>query len=134
GPYSGNGQFVEVVIVRQVRTSLVPAESVLNPVRARGVAGAQATGNGFGALALKSSGTCVLLDDGGMSVTGGGAAQLNCSGGSPIILDSSGRITDAAGTFVVGTASSSCCNPAGSLTNGSPTVADPYAGFPKPTF
>ena len=135
GAYSGNSLFVEVVIVRQVRTSLVPAESVLTSVRARGVAGAQATGNEFGLLALKSSGTCVLLDDGGMTVTGGGGVdQINCSGNSPIVLNSSGRITDAAGTFVVGTASGGCCNPPGSLHNGSPSLGDPYAGFPKPTF
>lgn len=131
GPYVGNTLFVEVIIVRQIRTSLVPAESVLNPVRARGVAGAQAIGNSFGLLALNSSGTCVALGIAGITVTGGGTAQLNCSGGSPI---SGSVLTDAAGTYVVGTASGGCCSPGGSLHNGSPSAADPFAGFPKPTF
>ena len=43
---------VEVVIIRQVKTTLVPAEAAFNPVRARGVAGSEALNNGYPIMAL----------------------------------------------------------------------------------
>ena len=54
GPYSGETpvRHVEVVIVRQVKTSLVPAEAAFNPVRARGVAGAEPFNNQYAIMIL----------------------------------------------------------------------------------
>ncbi|MDQ6858444.1 MAG: pilus assembly protein TadG-related protein, partial [Chloroflexota bacterium] len=57
GAYAGESpvKHVEVVIVRQVKTTLVPAEAAFNPVRARGVAGAEAANSGFAIMALSTS-------------------------------------------------------------------------------
>jgi len=45
-------QFVQVVITRQVLTSLVPAEAAFNPVTARGTAGAQPTNSAWALMAV----------------------------------------------------------------------------------
>lgn len=58
GPFSCSNipatcnQFVQVVIQRQVLTSLVPAEAAFNPVTARGVAGAQPTNSAWALMAV----------------------------------------------------------------------------------
>ncbi|HEY8830733.1 MAG TPA: pilus assembly protein TadG-related protein, partial [Candidatus Limnocylindria bacterium] len=54
GAFAGESpvKHVEVVIVRQVKTSLVPAEAAFNPVRARGVAGAEPLNNGYALISL----------------------------------------------------------------------------------
>jgi Flp pilus assembly protein TadG len=45
-------KYVEVTIIKQVITSLVPAEAAFNPVRARGVAGAEPTNSGWALMAV----------------------------------------------------------------------------------
>src|SRR5919198_1015073 len=45
-------KYVEVIIIKQVLTSLVPAEAAFNPVRARGVAGAEPTNSGWALMAV----------------------------------------------------------------------------------
>src|SRR5919201_4329661 len=52
GAYVGRNDHVEVVIVRKVQTSLVPAEAAFNPVRARGVAGAENLNSGYAVMSL----------------------------------------------------------------------------------
>ena len=63
GLYAGESpvKHVEVIIIRQVKTTLVPAEAAFNPVRARGVAGAEAANNGYPIMALGTSCTLASL-------------------------------------------------------------------------
>jgi Flp pilus assembly protein TadG len=139
-PQSGGYQtssYIEVIIVRQVRTSLVPAESVLNPVKARGVAGAaQSGGTGYAVITLANTGTCIFMSigDGGINVnttgTYAGGVFANCPGASSINAGASGKIIDPYGIFTVGNPPASCCT--GPLSTGQTPIADPFAGFPKP--
>jgi Flp pilus assembly protein TadG len=55
GAYVGNRKHVEVIITRQVQTSLVPAQAAFNPVRARGVAGSEELNNDYAIMALDRS-------------------------------------------------------------------------------
>ena len=137
GGYSGNAKYVEVTIVQQVKTSLVPAEAALNPVRARGVAGADPAKSPFAIVALKATGPCISMGGSGninvdTAGSNGGMIQANCTGTS-ISFGGSGTITDADGTRTVGTASSSSILPANSLTQNASKQPDPFAGFPKPS-
>ena len=134
GSRSGNALYVEVVIVRQVKTSLVPAEAAFNPVRARGVGGAAPVTSPFAMVLMKATGPCLTMTSGGNIVVPnganlGGEIQANCSGTS--ITTSGGTITDALGVLTVGTVN----NPSkitGPLTQNTAAVADPFAGFPRP--
>jgi len=56
GAFSGNVLYVEVTIVQQVKTSLVPAEAAFNPVRARGVGGADPGVSPYAVVLLKATG------------------------------------------------------------------------------
>jgi Flp pilus assembly protein TadG len=136
--YAGDNNYLQVIIVRQVRTSLVPAESVLNPVTASSIAGAH--GYGFTLFALQTlatSGTCInLTSSGGVNVINfggyGGPVSANCSGTSAISHGGSGVVTDsnAGGINTVGTNAAGCCS--GIVNTGVPPAPDPFAGFPKP--
>ncbi|HEY8757254.1 MAG TPA: pilus assembly protein TadG-related protein, partial [Candidatus Limnocylindria bacterium] len=84
GAFAGESpvKHVEVVIVRQVKTTLVPAEAAFNPVRARGVAGAEPLNNGYALIAL----TAACTDDAlyvspnvNVHLTGGGILVNSCS-------------------------------------------------------
>jgi Flp pilus assembly protein TadG len=137
GAYLNNPKYVEVTIVEQVKTTLVPAEAAFNPVRARGVAGADPIHSPFAVVALKAAGPCISMGGTGnitvdTSGSYGGMVQANCTGTS-ISFGGSGRITDADGTRTVGTASSGGVLPANSLTQSASKQPDPFALFPKPT-
>jgi hypothetical protein len=139
GAFSGNALYVEVIIVQQVKTSLVPAEAAFNPIRARGVAGADPGVSPYAVVLLKAAGPCITINSSGnitvSSGTGlGGIVQANCTGTS-ITASSSGTLTDTLGVKTVGTVD----NPArivtapASLTQNTAAIADPFAGYPKPT-
>ncbi|MDQ2913516.1 MAG: pilus assembly protein TadG-related protein [Chloroflexota bacterium] len=137
GAFAGNNRYVQVTIVEQVRTTLVPAEAAFNPVHSRGVAGADPIHSPFAIVALKQTGPCIALGGtGNINVdtagTNGGMIQANCTGTS-ITFGGSGKITDADGTRTVGTASSSGVLPANSLSQNASKQPDPFALFPKPT-
>jgi Flp pilus assembly protein TadG len=138
GSYVGNIQHVEVEITRQVKTSLVPAEAAFNPVRARGVAGAEPLNNGYAIMALDRGNTCGAFTDqtnADLHLTGGGilvnsscstaAANNQCTASrftiqSPYTLDVNG---DATGCW------SSIGIP---VVPGHNQLPDPFAGFPPP--
>jgi hypothetical protein len=142
GNYNGNLNHVEVIITRQVRTSLVPAESVLNPVRARGVAGSEPLNNGYAVIALNRGNTPNAFTDANnadIHLVGGGIlvnstsssaatnSQTNCS-----------RFTISTGTVDINGGSpstwpSGCVPPFPSVNTSVPQQADPLAGFPKPS-
>jgi hypothetical protein len=139
GASCGDAKYTEVIIVQQVRTTLVPAQSVLNPVRARGVGGANPAKSPFAIMMLKTTGPCLTTSGlGAISVpTGanlGGMIQANCSGTS-FLLNGTGTITANAGVRTVGTISAPALvnPPAGAgVVTGAPVQPDPFAGFPKP--
>jgi len=136
GAYAGNLKHVEVIITRQVKTSLVPAEAVFNPVRARGVAGAEPLNNGYAIMALNRGNVdrgfwnapngSIDLHGGGILVnsTSGNAAENDQTDSSkfhidsPYALDVTGQATGPWFTIPVN--------------SGHAQVADPFAGFPKP--
>jgi Flp pilus assembly protein TadG len=148
GLYLGESpvKHVEVVIVRQVKTTLVPAEAAFNPVRARGVAGAEAANNGYPIMALSTS--CAVpgitvSPNLNVEVYGGGIISNSCNTSSvygftsgqdlkicalapapcspnPYTFDTVGGTTD--NTFPAGI----------TVHTGAAIAADPYAGYPKP--
>jgi Flp pilus assembly protein TadG len=142
GAYLGNVNHIEVEITRQVKTSLVPAEAAFNPVRARGVAGAENLNSGYAVMALDRGNTDrgwwsgsnaeVDINGGGILVNSrsGSAAENDvCPPTSdfsvepPYTLDVVGAATGCWGTLT----------PPVPVNAGHSPVADPFAGFPKPS-
>ncbi len=137
GSYQGDLRHVEVIITRQVKTALVPAEAVFNPVRARGVAGAEPLQNNYAVMALNrgnvagafnaSSNANLHLTGGGILVNStNGSAAMNDQNNpskftiqSPYSLDVTGQATGFWGWIPVNA--------------GHAQVADPFAGFPRPS-
>jgi Flp pilus assembly protein TadG len=138
GTYATNPAYVEVKIVRQVRTTLVPAQSILNPVTAFSVAGAHgANTNGWALMTVGTTGTCMDFQNGSTGsivITNtppyGGQVMADCSG-TAINHGGSGTLQAPQGISTVGTVSGGCCT--GAVTTGVASAPDPYAGFPKPT-
>jgi hypothetical protein len=116
----------------------VPAQALFNPVRARGVAGAESFNNGFAIMALDptcTAGTLTVSSNENIHVTGGGIMINSCSASSATGFSSGQDFTIAspyALTTVGGTSGSSF--PASvAVTTGATAVPDPFAGFPKPS-
>ena len=146
GLYNLDVNHVEVIIVRQVKTTLVPAEAAFNPVRARGVAGAEGLNNGFPIMALGTGcGTPGITVSSNQNIhLYGGSLSSNSCAGSAVTGFSSGQdlqicasppaaCTPNSYSFqtVGGTTGNSF--PAGvTVTTGVTAKADPFAGFPKP--
>jgi Flp pilus assembly protein TadG len=134
--FGGNPLYVEVIIVQQVKTALVPAEAAFNPVRARGVGGADPSISPYAVVLLKTTGPCITMSSGGGLVVPnpdantGGQVYANCTGTS-ITSSGGGVVNDALGVTTVGTEPASTVT--GPLTTGAAVLKDPFAGFPKPT-
>ena len=138
GAFTGRLDHVEVIIVRKVRTSLVPAEAAFNPVRARGVAGAENLNSGYAIMALDrgdvpgafsaGSNADTHLNGGGILVnsTDAGAATnaqndpSRFTVQSPYALDVNGGATGSWGADGI------------PVNTGHNQVPDPFAGFPTP--
>lgn len=137
GPYNGVVTYVEVIVTRQVQTVLVPAEAAFNPVRARGVAGAEPLNNGYAIMALDRGNTPSAFTDQSQAdihLTGGGILVNSSSATAAVNAQTAPRFTIAApyGVDINGNTSSSW--PAGMPINTAvPQKPDPFAGFPKPT-
>jgi Flp pilus assembly protein TadG len=149
GPYATEtpAKHVEVVITRQVRTTLVPAESVLTQVRARGVAGAEPLNSGYAIIQLDTSCTSASVsvqNNANINLTGGGLLVNSCSSTSVAGVTASSNITICAtgaippcttplyAVDLVGGAAVTW--PAGlTVHTGVPIQPDPFAGTPKPT-
>lgn len=148
GTYAGESpvKHVEVIIVRQVKTTLVPAEAAFNPVRARGVAGAEAANNGYPIMALGTScaapGITVSpnLD---LEVYGGGIISNSCNATSVYGFTAGQVVTICAlapapcspNPYTFDTVGGTVGDvfPAGvTVHTGVAVAADPYAGYPKP--
>jgi hypothetical protein len=143
--FAGNGKYVEVVIIRQVRTALVPAQSILNPVTAHSVGGADPVKSPFAIVLLKATGPCLTnMGTGGISVPSGadlgGMIQSNCTGANSWNLSGSGAIFNQLGNNSVRTvggvsapAKVTCSLPCTTpLMTGVSAQPDPFATFPRP--
>jgi hypothetical protein len=139
GAYVNDMRHVEVIITRQVKTSLVPAEAVFNPVRARGVAGAEPLQNNYALMALDRGNTPqgfnaspnadVHLHGGGILVnsTNAAAAMNDQDHASRFSIDTPYTL-DVTGGYL------GHWFDLGIPVNASHAqVADPFAGFPKPS-
>ena len=130
---------VEVIIVRQVQTTLVPAEAAFNPVRARGVAGAEPYNNQYAIMVL--SPTCA----------GGSTATFTASSNVDLIVHGSGVFVNAScstavsgftGTRftldspysldIVGNSSDTFPATVNRVNRGVAAQPDPFAGYPIP--
>ena len=105
GPYAAESpvRHVEVIIVRQVQTTLVPAEAAFNAVRARGVAGAEPFNNQYAIMVL--SPICI-----------GGAPAFTASSNVNLHVTGSGVFVNA-----------SCATAVSGFTGTDFTLAAPYA-------
>jgi hypothetical protein len=139
-PFAGNGKYVGVTIVRQVRTFLIPAVSAVNPVRARGIAGASPAKSGFAIVLLKQTGPCLTTSGTGNIVVPsgadlGGMIQSNCTGANSWALNG-GTITNGLGASSVRTVGGVSVPgkvlPAGALLTPVSIQPDPFATFPRP--
>jgi Flp pilus assembly protein TadG len=138
GAYVGNSTHIEVEITRQVQTSLVPAEAAFNPVRARGVAGAEALNNGYAIMALDRGNSC-------NSFQASANADVHLNGGGILVNSGSGCAADndqnVAARFTVedpytldvhGQATGYWASVGVDVNAGYPQVEDPFAGWPRP--
>jgi Flp pilus assembly protein TadG len=137
GAYIGNDRHIEVNITRKVQTSLVPAEAALNPVRARGVAGADRMNNGYAIMALDPGPTQrafyadnqadVHLTGGGILVnsTDGSAADNQQNNASRFTVQSPYGLDVVGGATGFWTAD-------GIPVNNHAPVQDPFFGTPTP--
>lgn len=141
GAYVGESpvRHVEVIIVRQVKTALVPAEAAFNPVRARGVAGSEPFNNQYAIMVL--SPTCA----GGTTATFSASSNVNLhiTGGSVWVNASCSTSVAGFGGTDFTIPSPYSLNMAGNSADVFPagvnqvnrnlaSQPDPFAGFPVP--
>ena len=147
GTYSGDVNHVAVTIIRQVKTTLVPAEAAFNPVRAFGVAGAEGLNNGYAIMALDSActnGAFSTSSNENVHLYGGGLLVNSCSTTAVSGLTSSQDFKICAlppapctpnpyTVDIVGSATTASF-PAGITVNTAVVPKpDPFAGYPRPS-
>ena len=147
GPYAGESpvRHVEVIIVQQVKTTLVPAEAAFNPVRARGVAGAEPLNNGYAIIQLDTSCTTGALgvqQNVDIHLTGGGILVNSCSStsvtgvtsGSDIVICATPPAPCSPNPYTVDLVGGAAVTWPSDLTvrTAIPIQPDPFAGTPKP--
>ncbi|MDQ6858670.1 MAG: hypothetical protein M3Z65_06715, partial [Chloroflexota bacterium] len=129
-----------------VKTTLVPAEAAFNPVRARGVAGAEAANSGFAIMALSTScaGPALTVSPNeDVHVYGGGIISNSCntsavsgfSSGQDLRICAPLPAPCTPNTYTFSTVGGVTGNtfPAGvTVATGQGAVPDPFAGYPKP--
>lgn len=147
-PYNTD-RFIEVTISQDIKTSLVPAQALLNRVTVHAIAGADSLNNDYAIMALDRNPTT-------NSFMVGASAQLNISGGGIVVNSPAGNAAYNAtplSDWNISCPSTNPCNidiaggtasawPAAQAGNpdyyngvrtGQPQVADPFAGYPKPS-
>ncbi|HYK99158.1 MAG TPA: Tad domain-containing protein [Candidatus Acidoferrales bacterium] len=138
GAYSGNLNHIEVEITRQVRTSLVPAEALFNPVRARGVAGAESYNSGYSLISLDpncDNNVFAVQPNMDIHLNGGGVLVNSCGADTTSGFTSTQDFTitgSPTGMDIVGGSIGDTFPPAITVNTGVPPLADPFAGYPKP--
>lgn len=142
-PLSGlninNNLYVEVIIQGSVRTTLVPAQSVLSTVRVRAAAGAEPLNNAYAIMALDRANTpsaFSLSPNADVHVTGGGILVNSTSSTAATSSQcTSSRFTIGTpyGTDVSGNATGCFPTTGDGLDVAQPQQADPFAGYPRPS-
>ena len=137
---------IEVIIVRQVPTTLVPAQAATTQVRARGVAGVESLNNGYPMMALgtgcTSAGITVSPNE-SIHVYGGGIISNSCSTSSvsgftatqDLLICASPPAPCTPNSYALSVVGGTTGNtfPAGiTVTTGVTPAADPFAGYPRP--
>lgn len=139
GLYTNNPRYVEVIIIEQVRTSIVPG-GALTTVSVRAVAGAEPLNNAYAIMALdRGDTTCAFrtAPNADIHLTGGGILVNSISNTAACNLQTDpSRFTIAPappnGVDINGNSSSGW--PAGmDVDTTAPQQADPFAGFPPPS-
>jgi Flp pilus assembly protein TadG len=133
GTFAQNPNYAHVTISAQVRTVLMP-ESSLTAVTVRGLAGAESLNNQFALMALDRGSTSNALRVGpsvNVTVSGAGVA-VNSTAANAAVQDGISPITVTAPHQIKVTGGTSGTWPPTTLT-GQPQVADPFAGYPKPS-
>lgn len=148
GPYAGESpvRHIEVIVIRQVKTTLVPAEAAFNPVRARGVAGAEPLNNGYAIIQLDTactSGAVGVQNNVDIHLTGGGMLVNSCSSTAVTGVGATVDITICAtppapcrpNPYSVDIVGNAAATWPGNLTvrTAVPVQPDPFAGTAKPT-
>lgn len=133
GPHLGDIRYVEVRIADQVRTALLPAQSQLNHVSVRGVAGAEPLNNGYAIMALDRGNTAnaMSVQSGGtVNVSGAGILVNSTSASAANNQGGSISVSMPYGTEVTGGTLGTWPN---ASTNTGIQRPDPFAGYPKPS-
>ena len=140
GAYTNDPNHVEVIITHKVKTSLVPAQAAFNPVRARGVAGAESYNNGYALMALDQACTdaaLALSDNEDIHLHGGGALINSCStvAVQAVTPTQDFTITPAGPSvdIVGGYYGSWPPGMSGHVNTGVAPLPDPFAGYPMPS-
>ena len=146
GSYAGDVNHVAVTIIRQVQTTLVPAEAAFNSVRAFGVAGAESLNNGYAIMSLDTActdGAFTTALNENVHLYGGGLLVNSCSTTAVSGMTSAQDFTicnlpptactpNSYAVDIVGAATGSTF-PAGITVNTAVAPkADPFAGYPRP--
>jgi Flp pilus assembly protein TadG len=141
GAYAGESpvRHVEVIIVRQVRTALEPAEAAFNPVRARGVAGAEPFNNQYAIMVLApscaggttptfsaSSNVDLHVSGGGVLVNASCATAVSGFGGTDFTLAAPYALD------IVGGSADTFPETVNAVHTGVAAQPDPFAGYPVP--
>lgn len=141
GPYAGENpvRHVEVVIVRQVKTALVPAEAAFNPVRARGVAGAEPFNNQYAIMVLSptcAGGTTATLSASSnvnLHVTGGSVwVNASCATAVSGFTGTDFTLPSPYALNIVGNSSDTFPATVNQVNRGLVAQPDPFAGYPIP--
>ena len=140
--------YIEVIITKQVRTSLVPAEAAITNVTVHAISGAEPLNSSYAMMALDNGNTASAFVVGANAhvTVGGGGILVNstATGGSPAATSSTpvGQWSiscPASCAIDVAGSTSGTFPPANSPNNflgvrtGQPQQADPFAGYPKPS-
>lgn len=141
GPYSGESpvRHVEVIIVRQVRTALVPAEAAFNPVRARGVSGAEPFNNSYGIMVLSptcaggTSSTFTASSNVDLHITGGSVwVNASCSTAVSGFTGTDFTLPSPYSLNIVGSSTDTFPATVAQVNRGLNAQPDPFAGYPIP--
>ncbi|OLC54912.1 MAG: hypothetical protein AUH85_10540 [Chloroflexi bacterium 13_1_40CM_4_68_4] len=147
-PYN-TSEYVEVTIVRNITTALVPAQSAITVVTVHAISGAESLNNNYAIMALDRNATndafktgasaSITLNGGGILVNSTGSTAANsstplgnwniaCPSTNPCNIDIGGGDT---GSWPA--ASSGSPNYFDGTRTSQPQQTDPFAGYPKPS-
>ncbi len=147
-PYN-TSSYIEVTITRNVQTSLVPAQAAITVVTVHAIAGADSLNNDYAIMALDRNPTTnafVVGASANLNISGGGiivnstAAQAAINATPDLLWDISCPSTNPCNIDIAGgtpslwpSADPGAPDYFNGMRTGQPQVADPFAGYPKPS-